>query len=123
MKTILLSTAFLLSTALCAPAYSQAALTSVATVAPGSSASVSRHRDARVQVQVQREEAFMGRRLNPAELAELRRQVRDEWRASQRLIRSAESVPAERLAAEPVVLETPAALTATDGAIIKSRRP
>jgi hypothetical protein len=55
--------------------------------------------------EVMREEAAAGRRLTPAELAELRQQVRQQWvpRPEPRpelrpeLIHSAESQPAERL--------------------------
>ena len=63
---------------------------------------VDAHRAAKRE-DVRREEAAAGRRLTPAELAELRRQVRQQWVPRQEvrpeLIQSsAESQPAERLA-------------------------
>ncbi|VTU30319.1 hypothetical protein H6CHR_03373 [Variovorax sp. PBL-H6] len=65
---------------------------------------VEAHRAAKRE-EVMREEAAAGRRLTPAELAELRQQVRQQWvpRPESRpeprpeLIRSAEAQPAERL--------------------------
>jgi hypothetical protein len=63
---------------------------------------VAAHRAAKRE-EVRREEAAAGRRLTPAELAELRQQVRQQWMPRQEvrpeLIQSsAESGPAERLA-------------------------
>lgn len=65
---------------------------------------VEAHRAAKRE-EVMRQEAAAGRRLTPAELAELRQQVRQQWvpRPEPRpelrpeLIQSAESQPAERL--------------------------
>ncbi|VTU35283.1 hypothetical protein H4CHR_03616 [Variovorax sp. PBS-H4] len=69
---------------------------------------VAAHRAAKRE-EVMRQEAAAGRRLTPAELAELRQQVRQQWvpRVESRLelqpelIRSAESQPAERLTPAP----------------------
>lgn len=58
---------------------------------------VEAHRAA-TREEVQREEAAAGRRLTPAELAELRSQVREQWAPRQDVVRSAESQPAERIA-------------------------
>ena len=74
---------------------------------------VEAHRAAKRE-EVMRQEAAAGRRLTPAELAELRQQVRQQWvpRPEPRpelrpeLIRSAESQPAERLVPEPVPKST-----------------
>ncbi|WP_345538781.1 hypothetical protein [Variovorax defluvii] len=72
---------------------------------------VDAHRAAKRE-EVQRVEAFAGRRLTPAELAELRQQVREQWvprqDPRQELIRSAESQPAERMMPVPGSLLTPA---------------
>jgi hypothetical protein len=67
---------------------------------------VDAHRAAKRE-EVRRQEAAAGRRLTPAELAELRQQVRQQWVPRQEvrpaLIQSsAESQPAERLAPAPV---------------------
>ncbi|WP_218668859.1 hypothetical protein [Variovorax sp. KK3] len=52
--------------------------------------------------EVRRQEAAAGRRLTPAELAELRQQVRQQWVPRQpELIQSAESHPAERMMPPP----------------------
>ncbi|HJS05451.1 MAG TPA: hypothetical protein VJ832_18385 [Variovorax sp.] len=69
---------------------------------------VDAHRAAKRE-EVRRHEAAAGRRLTPAELAELRQQVRQQWvpRADPgpelrtELIHSAESQPAERLVPGP----------------------
>lgn len=74
---------------------------------------VEAHRAAKRE-EVMRQEAAAGRRLTPAELAELRQQVRQQWiprpesRAELRseLIHSAESQPAERLVPAPVPKST-----------------
>ena len=58
---------------------------------------VEAHR-AETREEVRREEAAAGRRLTPAELAELRSQVRQQWAPRPELLRSAESQPAERIA-------------------------
>ncbi|KWT85177.1 hypothetical protein APY03_3980 [Variovorax sp. WDL1] len=71
------------------------------------------HRAAKRE-EVMRHEAAAGRRLTPAELAELRQQVRQQWvpRPDSRpelrpeLIHSAESQPAERLVPVPVPKST-----------------
>ena len=42
-------------------------------------------------------DAGAGRRLSPAELAQLRQQVRQQWAPAQDVVRSAESQPAERM--------------------------
>ena len=42
-------------------------------------------------------ESGAGRRLSPAELAQLRQQVRQQWAPAQDVVRSAESQPAERM--------------------------
>ncbi len=52
--------------------------------------------------EVQRVEAAAGRRLTPAELAELRQQVRQQWEPRQELVRSAQSQPAQRLVTTPL---------------------
>ena len=61
---------------------------------------VEAHRAAKRE-EVRRVEAAAGRRLTPAELAELRQQVRQQWvprqESRQELIQSAESQPAERM--------------------------
>jgi len=56
---------------------------------------------ARVQ-QVRHEDAAAGRRLTPAELAELREQVRRQWTPRQDAVRSAESQPTGRMMPGPV---------------------
>jgi hypothetical protein len=61
---------------------------------------VEAHRAAKRE-EVRREEAAMGRRLTPAELAELRAQVRQQWTPRQDLVRSSESQPAERIVPAP----------------------
>ena len=49
-----------------------------------------------------RQEAVPGRRLTPAELSELREQVRQQWiPRKQEIARSAETRPAERMAPVP----------------------
>ncbi|MES1264952.1 MAG: hypothetical protein ABUU24_04775 [Variovorax sp.] len=64
--------------------------------------------------EVRREEAAAGRRLTPAELAELRQQVRQQWSPRQDVVQSsAELQPAERLVPSPTVKD--AALTAPRG--------
>jgi hypothetical protein len=60
--------------------------------------------------EVRREEAAAGRRLTPAELAELRKQVRQNWSPRHDVAQSAESQPAERAVPAPGVKG--AALTA-----------
>lgn len=60
--------------------------------------------------EVRREEAAAGRRLTPAELAELRQQVRQNWSPRHDVVQSAESQPAERVVPAPGVKG--AALTA-----------
>jgi hypothetical protein len=71
--------------------------------------SVEAHRAAKRE-EVRRQEAAAGRRLTPAELAELRQQVRQQWvprpdhpapELRTELIHSAESQPAERLVPGP----------------------
>ncbi|RZL89337.1 MAG: hypothetical protein EOP82_20005 [Variovorax sp.] len=63
---------------------------------------VEAHRAA-TREEVRREEAAAGRRLTPAELAELRQQVRQQWAPRQDvIIQSAESQPAERAMPAPV---------------------
>ncbi|MGK6306330.1 hypothetical protein [Variovorax sp. DT-64] len=74
---------------------------------------VDAHRAAKRE-EVMRQEAAAGRRLTPAELAELRQQVRQQWvprpeprpELGPELIRSAESQPAERLVPSPVPKST-----------------
>ncbi|OUM01131.1 hypothetical protein [Variovorax sp. JS1663] len=65
---------------------------------------VEAHRAAKRE-EIRREEAAVGRRLTPAELVELRQQVRQQWvprqDPRQELIHSAESQPAERLMPPP----------------------
>ena len=69
---------------------------------------VDAHRAAKRE-EVRRQEAAAGRRLTPAELAELRQQVRQQWvprpdtvpELRSELIHSAESQPAERLVPGP----------------------
>lgn len=62
---------------------------------------VEAHRAAKRE-EVRREEAVMGRRLTPAELAELREQVRQQWiPRKQEIAKSAESQPAERMVPVP----------------------
>ena len=69
---------------------------------------VEAHRAAKRE-EVRRQEAAAGRRLTPAELAELRQQVRQQWvprpepvpELRPELIHSAESQPAERLVPGP----------------------
>jgi hypothetical protein len=65
---------------------------------------VEAHRAAKRE-EVRRVEAAAGRRLTPAELAELRQQVRQQWvprqESRQELIHSAESQPAERMMPPP----------------------
>lgn len=69
---------------------------------------VEAHRAAKRE-EVRRQEAAAGRRLTPAELAELRQQVRQQWvprpdpgaELRTELIHSAESQPAERLVPGP----------------------
>jgi uncharacterized membrane protein len=61
---------------------------------------VEAHRAA-TRAEVQRGEAAAGRRLTPAELAELRQQVRQQWSPRQEVARSAESQPAERIVPVP----------------------
>jgi hypothetical protein len=76
-------------------------------------AAVEAHRAAKRE-EVMRQEAAAGRRLTPAELAELRQQVRQQWvprpeprpELRSELIRSAESQPAERLVPAPVPKST-----------------
>jgi hypothetical protein len=74
---------------------------------------VEAHRAAKRE-EVIRQEAAAGRRLTAAELAELRRQVRQQWvprpestpELGPELIRSAESQPAERLVPDPAPKST-----------------
>ena len=61
---------------------------------------VEAHRAA-TRAEVQRGEAIAGRRLTPAELAELRQQVRQQWAPQPGVVRSAESLPAERMVPAP----------------------
>jgi hypothetical protein len=69
---------------------------------------VEAHRAAKRE-EVRRQEAAAGRRLTPAELAELRQQVRQQWvprpepgpEFRSELVHSAESHPAERLVPAP----------------------
>jgi hypothetical protein len=63
-------------------------------------AAVEAHRAA-MRAETQRGEAIAGRRLTPAELAELRQQVRQQWAPQQQVARSAESQPAERIVPAP----------------------
>jgi hypothetical protein len=51
--------------------------------------------------EVRREEAAAGRRLTPAELAQLRQQVRQNWSPRHEVAQSAESLPAERVMPVP----------------------
>ena len=46
---------------------------------------------------VETSEAGAGRRLSPAELAQLRKQVRQQWATAQETVQSAESPAAERM--------------------------
>lgn len=63
---------------------------------------VAAHRAAQRE-EVRRGEAIAGRRLTPAELFELRQQVRGQWTppAAGALLNSAESQPAERIVPVP----------------------
>ena len=49
---------------------------------------------------VEGSDSSAGRRLSPAELAQLRQQVRQQWAPAQDVVRSAESQPAERIMPE-----------------------
>ncbi|VTU27666.1 hypothetical protein [Variovorax sp. PBL-E5] len=53
--------------------------------------------------EVRREEAAAGRHLTPAELAELREQVRRQWMPRSQVVQSAESQPAERMVPNPMM--------------------
>jgi len=63
---------------------------------------VDEHRAANRE-EVRREEAAAGRHLTPAELAELRAQVRQQWMPRSQIVQSAESPAAGRLMANPLI--------------------
>jgi hypothetical protein len=63
---------------------------------------VEQHRAAQRE-EVRREEAAAGRHLTPAELAELREQVRQQWMPRSQIIRSAESPAAGRIMTNPLI--------------------
>ncbi|RSZ35260.1 hypothetical protein EJO70_25715 [Variovorax sp. 553] len=69
---------------------------------------VAAHRAAQRE-EVRRGEAIAGRRLTPAELFELRQQVRGQWTppATGALLNSAESQPAERIVPVPPAAARP----------------
>ena len=80
-------------------------------VPPGLRDAVEAHRVA-TRDDMRRQEAEAGRRMSPAELAELRQQVRQQSLPRQEPIPSAESQPAERMVPVPVkgaALGTPVA--------------
>ncbi len=52
--------------------------------------------------EVQRVEAAAGRRLTPAELAQLRQQVRQQWEPRQELVQSAQSQPVQQFVTTPL---------------------
>ncbi|MEJ7686338.1 MAG: hypothetical protein WKG52_04690 [Variovorax sp.] len=54
------------------------------------------------RAEVKRVEAAAGRRLTPAELAELRQQVRQQWEPRAELVRSAQSQSTQRLVVTPL---------------------
>ncbi len=54
--------------------------------------------------QIQRDEAVAGRRLTPAERAELREQLRRQWLAASSIPPPPETQPAERIVPAPVVM-------------------
>jgi hypothetical protein len=63
---------------------------------------VDEHRAANRE-EVRREEAAAGRHLTPAELAELRAQVRQQWMPRSQIVQSAESLAAGRIMMNPLV--------------------
>ncbi|RYF62433.1 MAG: hypothetical protein EOO22_27690 [Comamonadaceae bacterium] len=70
--------------------------------------------------QIRHDEAVAGRRLTPAERAELREQLRQQWLASTAVPPSAETQPAERILPMPVADAT---TSRTLPAAARSQRP